>query len=97
MSLAASNTIDLRQIAPPERHPLVLSSFDALLPGQTFELTNDHDSQALNAQLALRSPGLVSWRCLENGPTVWRIEIGKNAQTAQNKSGGCCSGGGCCG
>jgi uncharacterized protein (DUF2249 family) len=95
MSASFASSIDLRQIAPPARHPLIFSTFEALLPGQALELINDHDPQPLNAQFELRSPGQFSWNYLENGPQVWRVEISKSAKAASAASGGCC--GGCCG
>ena len=97
MSASSANSIDLRQIAPPQRHSLIFSSFEALLPGQTLELVNDHDPQPLNAQFELRSPGMFSWSYLEKGPQVWRVQIGKSAKAANAASGNCCSGGACCG
>lgn len=97
MSDSTTNTIDLRQIAPPARHALIFSRFEALQPGQALELINDHDPQPLNAQFQLRSPGLFSWSYLEQGPQVWRVAIGKSAKAASVSSGSCCSGGACCG
>lgn len=97
MSASSASTIDLRQIAPPARHSLIFSSFAALLPGQALELINDHDPQPLNAQFQARSPGQFSWTYLDRGPQLWRVQIGKSAEAAPVASGGCCSGGACCG
>ena len=96
MNASTAAALDLRQIAPPQRHALIFSAFEALLPGQTLELVNDHDPQPLNEQFQQRSPGQFSWSYLEQGPQVWRVQIGKSAKAA-NASGGCCSGGACCG
>ena len=97
MSASLANTFDLRQIAPPARHSLIVNGFSALLPGQTLELINDHDPKALNAQFEVESPGLYSWSYLEKGPEVWRVQIGKSAKIPSIGSGSCCSGGACCG
>jgi uncharacterized protein (DUF2249 family) len=97
MTASFAGTLDLRQIAPSERHPLVLSRFEALQSGQLLELVIDHDPQPLNTQLKLRSDGLFSWAYLEKGPALWRVQIGKNAKAAPAAAGGCCSGGACCG
>lgn len=94
---ASTRALDLRQIAPPQRHSLIFSAFETLLPGQSLELVNDHDPQPLHAQFQTRSPGQFSWSYLEQGPQVWRVEIGKSAKAASVTSGGCCSGGACCG
>ena len=39
--------LDLRTIAPRERHPLIFGRFDALATGQTLQLVNDHNPQPL--------------------------------------------------
>ena len=51
----------------------------------------------LNEQFQLRSPGLFSWSYLEQGPQLWRVQIGKSATATPAASGSCCSGGACCG
>lgn len=94
MSAHFASALDLRQIPPPQRHALIFSTFEALLPGQALELTNDHDPQPLNDQFHMRSPGQFSWNYLEQGPQVWRVAISKKVKAA---AGGCCSGGACCG
>lgn len=90
MSIPSATTLDLRQIAPPQRHALIFSTFEALLPGQSLELVNDHNPQPLNEQFQMRSPGQFSWSFLEQGPGVWRVQIGKNAKAPGG--GGCCGG-----
>lgn len=95
---APTTTIDLRPIAPRERHALVLARFDALQPGQAMELVNDHDPQALRAQIEDRAFGPYDWRCVENGPASWRVRIGKGEVHPTSDAGdSCCSGGACCG
>ncbi len=41
------STLDVREIPPPERHPLIKSTFDSLDAGETLELVNDHDPKPL--------------------------------------------------
>ena len=57
MTATVATTIDVREIAPRERHALIFKSFDALLPGQAMQLVNDHDPQPLRYQLEDRSFG----------------------------------------
>lgn len=97
MTTSSATALDLRQIAPPQRHALIFSTFEALLPGQTLELINDHDPRPLNDQFQMRSPGMFSWSYLEKGPQVWRVQIGKSAKAAHVAADSCCSGGSCCG
>lgn len=95
---APTTTIDLRSIAPRQRHALVFARFDALQPGQALELVNDHDPQPLRVQFDDRAFGQYDWRYVETGPTSWRVRIGKSgAKTRSDAGDSCCSGGACCG
>ncbi|MDO8440157.1 MAG: DUF2249 domain-containing protein [Polaromonas sp.] len=94
MSTEFANTIDVRDIIPRERHPLIFNSFNTLQPGQSLQLINDHDPKPLYFQFESLANGQFSWTYLESGPDVWRVQIGKNTPPA---SGNCCSGGRCCG
>lgn len=89
-------TIDVREIAPRERHSLIFSRFDALQPGQALQLVNDHDPKPLHHQFRDRSFGKFEWTYLEAGPALWRVQISKiNAVVTQVAGGSCCSGGAC--
>ena len=70
MSQTASR-IDLRPLAPRERHPLIFSTFDSLAEGQALELVNDHDPRPLYFQFNARMPGQFAWDYLEHGPELW--------------------------
>jgi uncharacterized protein (DUF2249 family) len=95
---ASPAAIDLRTIAPRERHALVFGRFDALPPGQAMHLVNDHDPQPLRWQLEDRASGQFEWAALESGPSVWRVQILRvGAKPAGAATGSCCSGGACCG
>lgn len=69
-------TLDVRTIIPRERHPLIFKTFDALQPGEAFELVNDHDPKPLYYHLQAERTGLT-WSYLEQGPEVWRVAIGR--------------------
>lgn len=71
--------IDVRDMVPRERHPLIFTTFEALLPGQSFLLINDHDPKPLFYQFSIERPGQFSWTYQEQGPETWRVEIEKNA------------------
>ena len=71
----ATPLIDVRTIAPRERHPLIFSTFDALQPGQALELVNDHDPKPLYYQFNAELPGQFEWTYLERGPETWRVAI----------------------
>jgi uncharacterized protein (DUF2249 family) len=93
--------LDLRTIAPRDRHPLIFGRFDALATRQALQLVNDHNPQPLRYQFEDRAPGQFEWVTLETGPSVWRIQIIRIADavapSAGAKSDSCCSGGACCG
>ena len=94
---APATTIDLRTIAPRDRHALVFARFDVLQPGQALELVNDHDPQPLRVQFEDRAFGQHDWRYVENGPASWRVRISKKGASAASVAGdSCCSGGACC-
>jgi uncharacterized protein (DUF2249 family) len=73
-------TVDVRTIVPRERHPLIFRTFDGLAPGEAFELVNDHDPKPLFYQFNHERPGQVDWKYLEQGPQVWRVQVGRAKQ-----------------
>lgn len=89
---ASCTEIDVRTIAPRERHPLIFSTFRSLGAAQTMDIVNDHDPKPLYYQMQAEQPGQFSWDYLENGPEVWRVRISKLARP--HGAGSCC---GACG
>ncbi len=77
VSGAQEKVLDVRRLAPPQRHPLIFATFQALGPGEGFELVNDHDPKPLYYQFAAELPGQFTWEYLEQGPEAWRVRIGK--------------------
>ncbi len=75
----SARVLDVRRLPPPQRHPLIFQTFQALRPGEGFELVNDHDPKPLYYQFAAELPGQFTWEYLEQGPEVWRVRIGKPA------------------
>ena len=89
---ALPHTVDVRTIAPRERHPLIFSTFRTLSSGQVMELVNDHDPRPLYYQLQARMPGTFTWDYLEQGPESWRVAITRNdvpAAADENCCGSC--------
>ncbi len=74
--------IDVRSLVPAERHAKIFELVDALTPGASFVLVNDHDPKPLYYQLEAEYPRQFSWTYVEKGPEVWRVEIGKQVQAA---------------
>lgn len=71
--------LDVREISPRERHPLIFQTFDDLQPGTAFVLVNDHDPKPLRYQLAAEREGTFVWDYLESGPETWQVRIGKTS------------------
>lgn len=85
-----ASRIDVRTIAPRERHPLILSTFDALATGQAMELVNDHDPRPLFYQFSAQMPGQFAWDYLEQGPDTWRVAITRTKARDPHSEGKCC-------
>ncbi|HEX6959997.1 MAG TPA: DUF2249 domain-containing protein [Ferrovibrio sp.] len=78
-SASVATTIDVRQIPPRERHPLIFETFTRLSPGQAFRLVNDHDPKPLYYQFNAEFPGSFAWDYEEQGPDVWQVRISRTA------------------
>jgi len=71
--------LDVRRIVPPQRHGLIFETFERLSPGAAFVLINDHDPKPLYYQFKAERDGTFTWEYQEQGPSVWRVRIGKVA------------------
>ncbi|MBI3347361.1 MAG: DUF2249 domain-containing protein [Burkholderiales bacterium] len=91
---ASIRQIDVRDITPRERHPLIFSTFRGLDGAEAMEIVNDHDPRPLYYQMQAEQPGQFSWDYVENGPFVWRVRITRRAGNGAHAQGGCC---GACG
>jgi len=47
----ADNTLDLREIPPPDRHPQIFEAFEALDEGEALTIVNDHEPAPLFYQM----------------------------------------------
>ncbi|MCC6350691.1 MAG: DUF2249 domain-containing protein [Candidatus Eisenbacteria bacterium] len=80
-NMSATKTLDVRIIPPREKHPTIFQTFAALGPGEAFILLNDHDPLPLRYQFEYEHKDQFRWTYLEEGPQVWRVEIGKPASS----------------
>lgn len=78
-TMTEAQTLDVRVIPPRDKHPTIFRTFDALAPGESFVLLNDHDPKPLRYQFEAEHAGAFTWNYLESGPAIWRVEIGKSA------------------
>ena len=77
--MSTKDTIDVRTIPGPQRHPFIFRTFETLQPGEALELVNDHDPFPLRNQFTFTKRGQFSWDYLQQGPELWRVRIGKVA------------------
>ena len=69
--------LDVREIAPRDRHPLIFSTFDGLASGEAFMLVNDHEPRPLYYQFLHERAEQFAWEYVESGPEVWRVRISR--------------------
>ena len=69
--------VDVREIPPRQRHPLIFDTFANLPVGSALLLVNDHDPKPLYYSFLHEREGLFAWEYLEQGPTVWKVRIAK--------------------
>ncbi len=77
MAQSNNQIVDVREIRPAQRHPMIFGAFEALDTGQSFTLVNDHDPKPLYYQFQAERSGEFGWNYIESGPEVWRVEITK--------------------
>lgn len=79
--MTMTDEIDVRSLAPPDRHGLIFDRLARLGAGDTLRLVNDHDPKPLAAQLEAQHPGQYRWQPVVTGPEVWEIDIICRAHT----------------
>ena len=73
--------LDATLLHPSVKHATIFNRFDALKPGESFILHNDHDPRPLRFQLENLKGDIFTWEYLEQGPEWFRIKITKNKLT----------------
>lgn len=71
--------LDIRSIAPRDRHPLIFQTFADLPAGNGFVLVNDHDPKPLYYQFQAEYGPIFGWEYLERGPETWKVRISRAA------------------
>jgi uncharacterized protein (DUF2249 family) len=75
--MATPTLLDVRTIPPRDKHATIFRTFHALQPGEAFQLVNDHDPVPLRYQFEAEHAGAFGWEYVEQGPSVWRVEISR--------------------
>ena len=68
--------LDVRGTVPEAQDSKIVAAVDALASSEAFVLVTDGDPTLLFRTLDLERPGTLRRRYLEDGPDVWRVEIG---------------------
>jgi len=74
--------LDVRSLDLAQRHEKICERIDELAFGASFVLINDHDPKPLYDQLETEYANQFYWDYPENGPVVWRVEIGRRVKAA---------------
>ena len=82
-----SQELDVRNITPAQRYASICEYIDQLAFGASFILINGHDPKPLCGQFQAEYPGQLFWTCIEEGPSVWRVEIGWRDKTTWRLAG----------
>lgn len=70
--------LDVRPVAPKDRYDAIMTAYEALEVGSALHLTVDHDPTCMYYTLkATRGDEAFAFRYVDNGPTVWRVEVSK--------------------
>ncbi|MDH4050326.1 MAG: DUF2249 domain-containing protein [Rubrivivax sp.] len=77
-----NSALDLRTVPLSRQRALIFASFDALAPGETLELVDDHDPMPLYFRLDRLREGEFAWRYLQTGPECWQVRIARVARQA---------------
>ncbi|MDO8585947.1 MAG: DUF2249 domain-containing protein [Armatimonadota bacterium] len=75
--MAKTVRLDVRELPPYERHPLIFETWESLEVGDTLELVNDHDPRPLHYQFMMEHEGEFEWHSEEKGFREWVAEIRK--------------------
>jgi uncharacterized protein (DUF2249 family) len=78
MTAAETTVLDVREVAPRDRHARIFAELSALAAGGILDLRVDHDPRPLWYQLQAEQPDRFTWSYLEQGPDLWRVRIERN-------------------
>jgi len=79
METTTEPILDVTKLAPAVKHSTIFAHVDALQDGDSFIIHNDHDPKPLYFQLHNLYGDSYTWEYLEQGPTWWKVRIGKEA------------------
>ena len=75
--MATLETLDVTKIEPKFKHPTIFKHFDALHPGESFIIENDHDPKPHYYELLAERGNIFTWEYLKKGPEWFIVQIAK--------------------
>lgn len=79
-TLGIDARLDVRDVPHNRRHALVLSTVEALAPGEAVVLVAPHAPRPVLAEVEARFPEQVRTRWLESGPQVWQVRLERTSR-----------------
>lgn len=79
--------VDVRNLVPAQCVEKIFVHIYELAFGASFVLISDHDLKSLLQQLEAEFPSQFFWTYLEDGPSLWRVEIGRREKAARRSAG----------
>lgn len=77
MGTIESHLVDIRNVSSPERHALISRCIEALREDESFIFVAGEDPKQLLYQLQVERESAFDWSPLEEGPDLWRVEVGR--------------------
>jgi uncharacterized protein (DUF2249 family) len=71
----SAGELDVRALPHGARHDIIFTKLDALTPGESLTIVNDHDPKPLRYQTSAIWPDRFAWNYRDAGPQLWRVEI----------------------
>jgi uncharacterized protein (DUF2249 family)/iron-sulfur cluster repair protein YtfE (RIC family) len=84
---ASDRELDVRHLAPAQRHETIFAAYHGLAPETGYVLVNDHDPKPLRYQFEAEHAGEFTWDAVESGPEVWRVRIGRPSSNGADAGG----------
>jgi len=74
---APAGVVDVRGLPCILRHAAIMDRFDALRPGESFVIVNDHEPAAFRTRFDGRAEWPYVWVDEERGPDAWRVRVSR--------------------
>lgn len=81
MDSPAEQSIDVRQIAKPDRHRLIFERYAQLAVGARLLLVSDHEPKNLHSEFTRDHPGTHRWQSEQLPDGGWQVVLTKLAST----------------